>query len=146
MRQSTRSSSMIRSLPFSTADFNMPVVLNVGGTRFETSLETLKKNPGPRDRSMLANLNYVEGEEMFIDRDPAHFVVILNYLRDGSVSIDEDECTLAEIKREAQFYGLEDLVQHIEGLISRALLASVPFDFLRNLTPGDAFAIRRNYP
>ncbi|VDN22819.1 unnamed protein product [Cylicostephanus goldi] len=124
----------------------MPVVLNVGGTKFETSLETLRKNPGPRDRSILADLNYVEGEEFFINRNPRHFDIILIYLRDGSVSIDEDECTLAQMKREAQFYGLEDLAQHIEVLILRALLASVPLEFLRNLTPGDAFTIRRNYP
>ncbi|CAJ0598855.1 unnamed protein product [Cylicocyclus nassatus] len=124
----------------------MPVVvLNVGGTKFETSLETLRKNPGPRDRSMLASLNYVEGEEIFIDRDPRYFPSILNYLRDGTVNVDEDESTLAQIKREAQFYGLEDLAQHIDGLISRALLASIPFDFLRNLTPGDIFAIRRDH-
>ncbi|VDN31787.1 unnamed protein product [Cylicostephanus goldi] len=124
----------------------MPVVLNVGGTKFETSLETLRKNPGPRDRSVLADLNYVEGEEFFINRDPTHFNMIINYLRNGNVSIDEDECTLAQMKREAQFYGLEDLAQHIEGLILRALLASVPLEFLMNLMPGDAFTIRRNYP
>ncbi|CAJ0598891.1 unnamed protein product [Cylicocyclus nassatus] len=80
----------------------MLVVLNLRGTKFETSLETLRRNPGPRDNNMLANLDYVEGEEVYIDRDPMYFTHILNYLQAGSVSVGEHQCILAHIKREAQ--------------------------------------------
>ncbi|CAJ0593565.1 unnamed protein product [Cylicocyclus nassatus] len=99
----------------------MPVVLNVGGTKFYTSLETLMKNPGLREKSMLAEMNFVEGEEVFIDRDPTHFSYILNYHRDGAVNVNGGGSIRAQIKREAQFYGLENLVQHIEFNLSRGL-------------------------
>ncbi|CAJ0593629.1 unnamed protein product [Cylicocyclus nassatus] len=119
----------------------MPVVLNVGGKKFYTSLETLRKNPGPRDRSMLAEMDFVEGEEIFIDRDPTHFGHILNYLRDGSVSVNGSGSICAQIKREAQFYGLESLVQHIECQSQHTIVETLPREVFENLTPGPYFAI-----
>ncbi|CAJ0593631.1 unnamed protein product [Cylicocyclus nassatus] len=102
----------------------MPVVLNVGGTKFYTSLETVKKNPGPLDKSIFANMNVV---------------IYPKYLRDGYVRVDGNAAIRAQLKREAQFYGLENLVQQIErqspmtmGVISPEVRESLP--------PGSYFA------
>ncbi len=41
---------------------------------------------------------------LFIDRDPQHFGLILNYLRDGFAVLPRDEAALREIMIEASFY------------------------------------------
>ncbi|CAJ0593628.1 unnamed protein product [Cylicocyclus nassatus] len=101
----------------------------------------MMKNPGPRDRSMLTEMDFMEGEEVFIDRDPTHFNYILNYLRDGVVSVNGSGNIRAQLKREAQFYGLESLVQHIEGQSQPTTVETLPPEVFGNLTPGPYFAI-----
>lgn len=41
---------------------------------------------------------------VFIDRDPKHFGVILNFLRDGFAVLPRDEQALREIMVEAAYY------------------------------------------
>ena len=65
------------------------VRLNVGGTSFLTSKQTLEK-----EYSMLRALvsgGYAErqAEEIFIDRDGARFAHVLNYLRDGTLNLQD---------------------------------------------------------
>ena len=65
------------------------VVLNVGGTRFHTTVDTLSNG----ESCMLSNLvsgNWKEcgtgsDEEIFIDRDGTYFRYILNYFRSGGL-------------------------------------------------------------
>ena len=69
-----------------------PIVLNVGGERFETTRATLTKYP----TSLLGRMFAVEGGyngphefvrdkdgNVFLDRSPALFAVILDFLREG---------------------------------------------------------------
>ncbi|KAI1693043.1 BTB/POZ domain-containing protein [Ditylenchus destructor] len=70
------------------------VRLNVGGKVFQTSKDTLSRYP----ESFLAYLaNGVlpsdkdETGAFLIDRDPHHFRVILNYLRNGELVMDRNE-------------------------------------------------------
>ena len=61
------------------------VVLNIGGQRFETSRLTLQQDPDSI-LSLLFNDDISirpMGNNYFFDRDPGHFRIILNYLRDG---------------------------------------------------------------
>ena len=61
--------------------------LSVGGAHFETSLETLLKDPNSMLAAMFSGRHYVSKDEdgrYFIDRDGTHFRYILNYLRDGN--------------------------------------------------------------
>ena len=41
---------------------------------------------------------------VFIDRDPKHFALILNFLRDGFAVLPRDEQVLTEIMVEAAYY------------------------------------------
>ncbi|EFP09909.1 hypothetical protein CRE_21398 [Caenorhabditis remanei] len=47
---------------------------------------------------------------IFIDRDPKHFPLILNFLRDGVVELPDDKKEIREIRREANAYQLDYLV------------------------------------
>lgn len=41
---------------------------------------------------------------VFIDRDPKHFRIILNYLRDGACVVPTEETEIAELLKEIDFY------------------------------------------
>uniref|UniRef100_A0A7I5E6L4 BTB domain-containing protein n=1 Tax=Haemonchus contortus TaxID=6289 RepID=A0A7I5E6L4_HAECO len=89
----------------------VPVVLNVGGTKFSTTEATLRSRPSGEDY-LFNTLDYSKGE-VFIDRDPTLFKYILNYLRDGRVMFADDPLTAALLFQEAKFYGLGHLVEQI---------------------------------
>ncbi|CAG2220669.1 KCTD3 [Mytilus edulis] len=55
------------------------VVLNIGGTKFETSKETLSVVPGSLFWALCQET--LPESPLFLDRDPTHFKMILNYLR-----------------------------------------------------------------
>jgi hypothetical protein len=69
----------------------MRVVFNVGGTRFETNVSTIRAFKKNDLLNML--LDHREGDqEIFIDRDPKSFQKILNIYRgSGDTKVDEDE-------------------------------------------------------
>lgn len=70
------------------------VIINVGGTRFETYRSTLRLLPETR----LAQLSPTNSDfdssrvEYFFDRDPASFAAILNYYRTGKLHVPNDVC------------------------------------------------------
>ena len=91
----------------------MIVVLNVGGTNFHTSSETLCNVDG-----MLSSwVQHQNLESNFIDRDPTDFRLILNFLR-GSDYIPTDYNVLKQLRVEADFYLLKGLVQKIDKVLS----------------------------
>ena len=82
--------------------------LDVGGTRFCTTRQTLLSEPN----SMLAKMFDPESPfapgvkkdgAYFIDRDPIHFRAVLNYLRSGYLAAD---CDVPAFLEEAKFFGL----------------------------------------
>ncbi|VDM73913.1 unnamed protein product [Strongylus vulgaris] len=77
-----------------------PVILNVGGTRFYTTVDTLR-NSAAAENSIFVSMDYAKGE-VFIDRDPTVFKYILNYLRDGRVIFPDDGLTTALMFQEAK--------------------------------------------
>jgi hypothetical protein len=83
-----------------------PVIVNVGGIRFSTSRKTLSRLPAHLQNLIPSASN----REAFFDRDPTHFRLILNFLRDGSCSLPfRNSQALQEISTEARFFGLLDL-------------------------------------
>ena len=83
------------------------LALNVGGTVFYTSRETLRAH-----ESFFRGLADADpcdpATPPFVDRDPTHFRFVLNYLR-GSRVLPDDPLALRELEVEADFYALHDL-------------------------------------
>ncbi|XP_028332759.1 BTB/POZ domain-containing protein KCTD2 [Gouania willdenowi] len=97
------------------------VRLNVGGTYFITTKQTLCRDP----KSFLSRLcqedpdldsDKDESGAYLIDRDPTYFGPILNYLRHGKLIMDKN---LAEegVLEEAEFYNIASLVRLVKERI-----------------------------
>ena len=85
------------------------VVLDVGGTKFITSASTLTSNSA-YFASLLSD-NWIESnngeDEIFIDQDPVPFKVLLAYMRQGSIEIDDINTKVLLL---AEFLGIERLL------------------------------------
>ena len=88
-----------------TSTMDPPFFLNVGGIYFATRRSTLASVPF--FASLLQGLSE-DASEVFLDRDPAYFRHVLNWMR-GVHFIPGDVCTVRELMWEAEFYGLEDM-------------------------------------
>ena len=88
--------------------------LNVGGTKFSTSRQTLTQIPDTFFTGLLSGRIMTFRDDsgaIFIDRDPVLFRIILNYLRTRSLPLEEVK--LKELRHEAEFYGLAPLVRKL---------------------------------
>ena len=88
--------------------------LDVGGVRYVTSAETLRRVPWTFFGAYFSGRHQLDRSEdgsIFIDRDGSLFGHVLEYLRDGVVSIAEDVDVglLRRLKREFGFYSIEVL-------------------------------------
>jgi len=83
------------------------VIFNVGGRRFVTWKNTLKRFPetllGSEER--VARFYDKDKKEYFIDRDPHLFRYILNYYRCGKLHRSFEDCN-ASFEEELHFYGI----------------------------------------
>ena len=120
------------------------VTLNVGGTQFTTTLQTLLRDPNSMLGRMFSQLTIPRnGEDLeglrgrqwigltkdsagnyFIDRDSTHFRYILNFLRDGFLEKLPSGLAKAELRREADFYQIQGLIDAIEGWKTRSTVQS----------------------
>jgi hypothetical protein len=91
------------------------VELNIGGFRFETSVQTLRRIPYTFFDAYFSG-RYAQDVcadgSIFVDRDGEHFGHILEYMRDGVVSVAEPGARpsitlLRTLKREFGFYCIE---------------------------------------
>ncbi|XP_033753094.1 uncharacterized protein LOC117336591 [Pecten maximus] len=102
------------------------IIINVGGSKFETSSVTLSQDPSSllarmvnRDSGMRPyDVRYVY--TYFVDKDSKHFSKILNYIRCGSGAhssfqkvLPSDHVELNELLMEATYYELDGLEQLI---------------------------------
>ena len=53
----------------------------------------------------------------FIDRDGTNFRYILNYIRNGELTIPEDTNFVTELLEEAEFYQIEPLIEELKNLL-----------------------------
>jgi len=86
------------------------VVLDVGGTKFITSVSTLTSNSS-YFASLLSD-NWTEqsnngDDEIFIDQDPVPFKVLLAYMRRGNIKVDDIDTDVLSL---AEFLGMERLL------------------------------------
>ncbi|CAO3633587.1 unnamed protein product [Mucor hiemalis] len=95
------------------------VRLNVGGNMFETSLSTLRRDTNSLLATMFSGRHPILAESdgsYFIDRDPSHFRLILNYLRDLRIppTILQDVKIRQELLQEAKYYCINGLVNILQ--------------------------------
>ena len=83
------------------------IVINIAGKKFETKLDTLRRN----SNGILQKLNkqsevYNEKkDEYFFDRNPKLFHYILEYCRTGKLHLPHDTCGVL-IQKELEFWGI----------------------------------------
>ena len=86
------------------------VKLNVGGSKFETTLSTLTRHPDSMLAVMFSGRHEVPQDDdgyVFIDRDGTHFRIILNFLRTGALDVPTSQKAASELTRELQYYQLD---------------------------------------
>jgi N-acetylneuraminic acid mutarotase len=92
------------------------VELNIGGYRFETSVQTLRRIPHTFFDAYFSGRyaqDVCNDGSIFEDRDGAHFGYVLEFLRDGVISMADrgaselDVSVLRWLKREFGFYCIE---------------------------------------
>jgi len=95
------------------------IQLNVGGTIFDTTLNTLLKGDTMLSRMFTSTIPKKKDEKgcVFIDRDGKHFHKILKYLKNGVVPQFKDENEAYELLDEADFYCLEELKSNLQSSI-----------------------------
>ena len=115
------------------------VKLNVGGSSFTASVQTLTKDP----KSMLAamfsgkfEMTPREDGAFFIDRDGTYFRFILNYLRTGKLTLPEGATFLKELQEEAEFYQIQGMLMELNSLMSTSTSTST--------TPSTSTSVKLN--
>jgi hypothetical protein len=95
------------------------IELNIGGHRFQTSVQTLRRVPHTFFDAYFSGRyaqDVCRDGSIFVDRDGEHFGHVLEYMRDGVVSVAEpgaepNVSLLRSLKREFGFYCIELLVE-----------------------------------
>ena len=97
--------------------FSSTVKLNVGGQYFATSVQTLRKDPNSMLAAMFSgkfDTKPSEDGSFFIDRDGTHFRFMLNYLRDGELTLPKGATFLDELRKEAAFYQIQGMLDDLK--------------------------------
>ena len=114
----------------------MIVYLNVGGTVYTTTSDTLN-NDGGGYLSILVRNQSMEGRvkntlskdgNIFIDRNGTLFEYILDFLRNGRLPSRLSDVLLVDLRDEAMFYQIPELVQLLEDKLvtgKNAIIAAV---------------------
>ena len=97
------------------------VKLNVGGSLHYVTLGTLTKQDNMLRAMFSGRMEVLTDTEgwILIDRSGKHFGCILNFLRDGALSLPETRQELEELLAEAKFYLIEELVTQCEEALKK---------------------------
>jgi hypothetical protein len=97
------------------ADQSMTIDLNIGGKVFRTTRDTLSQDSTGPLGQLAESLSE---KDVYIDRDPRHFHVILNFLRGTPfVETGRSVVELTEIMAEASFFGIHAIAERAESQI-----------------------------
>ncbi|CCD66463.1 BTB domain-containing protein [Caenorhabditis elegans] len=97
-----------------------PIKLDIGGTVFETCKLKLTKFDGFFKTMLTSDIPVSIDESgcIFVDRSPKNFSLILKYLKEGDdVELPKFERELQEVRREAEFYLLDGLVDLCDSFL-----------------------------
>ena len=90
------------------------IVVNVGGKLFPTFRSTLTMKSTYFEKRLSGRFSDDAGNsEIIIDRDHEPFSIILSYLRSGKLLISPDKLLFGSILVEADFYGIDELVDMV---------------------------------
>jgi len=106
---------------------SLNVKLNVGGSYFTTSVQTLTKDPNTMLAAMFSGkfeMKPCEDGAFFIDRDGTHFRFILNYLRTGKLTLPEGATFLKELQEEAEFYQIQGMLEELKSRLNTSTSSS----------------------
>ena len=96
------------------------VDLNVGGVSYSTTQGTLTRYPDSRLAKMFLGggdlAKVMHNGKIFIDRDGVLFRYILDFLRNGKLSLPDNFLEKQRLKQEAEYYVIAEMVQSISGL------------------------------
>ena len=97
------------------------VLLNVGGTKFSTSITTLTSSSA-YFQSLFSeewanNRPNSPDDEIFVDQDPLPFQILLSFMRLGKVQASD--LTLP-VLLQAKFFGMERLLAAVRGVARRS--------------------------
>uniref|UniRef100_A0A1A9ZAY1 BTB domain-containing protein n=2 Tax=Glossina TaxID=44049 RepID=A0A1A9ZAY1_GLOPL len=100
--------------------YTAPVHIDVGGTIYTSSLETLTKYPDSKlaklfNGSIPIVLDSLK-QHYFIDRDGGMFRHILNFMRNSRLLISEDFPDLELLLEEARYFDIEPMVKQLENM------------------------------
>jgi len=90
-----------------------PIVLNVGGTKYHTSLNTLRMASGSIFEYMFSGKYSMEPSSdgsYFFDRDGPSFIHILNFLRNQELHLPDDKFVRKQVIMEASYYGIQAII------------------------------------
>ncbi|XP_065837528.1 uncharacterized protein [Oscarella lobularis] len=113
--------SCIEPCPISSSNV---VSLNVGGTVFMTTVETLAQDPHSILAIMVANNQSEPDGSYFFDRDPTHFRYILNYLRAGIHYRPDTDLASRELLLEARYYKVSAIVRLLNRPFAESTILS----------------------
>ncbi|PAV72030.1 hypothetical protein WR25_22462 [Diploscapter pachys] len=105
------------------------VYLNVGGKLFSSHAKDLEKMPD----SMLSHLldkpwkEASSSEAVFIDRDPTHFQLLLDFLATGNVNLPSTKADIEQIKQETEFYQLNSIKERLNDWEKKSQGKGPPF-------------------
>ena len=92
------------------------IVVDVGGTRFTTSASTLTSASEYFERLLSPRWCAEPPEEIFLDRDPEPFKILLTYMRTGLLELPKDNQSLARrVMVEAEFLGMQSFIDSVKA-------------------------------
>ncbi|KAL3318530.1 BTB/POZ domain-containing protein kctd1 [Cichlidogyrus casuarinus] len=98
---------------------NAPVHIDVGGTLYTSSLETLTRFPNSKLCKMFNGVTTIVLDEMkqhyFIDRDGPLFRHVLNFLRTKKLCLNEDFSELDQLTEEVRHYELQEMLAALDS-------------------------------
>ncbi|KAJ8936725.1 hypothetical protein NQ318_007084 [Aromia moschata] len=97
------------------------VKLNVGGCLHYTTIGTLTKHDTMLRAMFSGRMEVLSDSDgwILIDRCGKHFGTILNFLRDGSVSLPESTKEIAELLAEAKYYCIAELAESCNKALAK---------------------------
>ena len=91
------------------------IVVDVGGTRFTTSASTLTSASEYFERLLSPRWCAEPPEELFLDRDPEPFKILLTYMRTGLLELSKDDPSMARrVMVEAEFLGMQSCIDCVK--------------------------------